>query len=205
MAQTFKVRGIEFANDYSLTKDSNSGNLLLRYKDTTIATFLPNGTVTFANGITLSGAATLSGATTISGTLTISGVPTFNASPIISADRRIREVLTPTDVDAQDNTLTIAQIKGGIVVHTSVTAGGTVTTDTALNIIAADGNWPGLTANGQTVVCWYINDGTEVLTFAGGTDVTIADTGQTVAADEAVLLLFRRTSATAVTMYIVGA
>ena len=117
---------------------------------------------------------------------------------------RVREVMTATDVDAQNNTLTVAQIVGGIVVHTSVTGGGTVTTDTAANIIAGSGGVGALTANGQTIEVNYINDGTQVLTFAGGTNVTVADTGQTVTADEAAKVLFLRTSATAVTCYIIG-
>lgn len=117
---------------------------------------------------------------------------------------RFTQVLTPTDVDAQNNTLTVAQIVAGIVVHTSVTPGGTVTTDTAANIIAGSGGAGALTMDGQTIACYYINDGTQVLTFAGGTGVTIADTGQTVTADEAALVLFRRASATTVTAYILG-
>lgn len=114
---------------------------------------------------------------------------------------RLREVLTPVDVDATNNTLTVAQINSGIVVHTSVTGGGTVTTDTAANIIATGA----LTQNGQCLKCYYINDGDQTLTLAGGDSVTIADTGQTIATNESALLLFRRASATTVVCYVLGA
>jgi len=113
-------------------------------------------------------------------------------------DGRIMEILTATDVDAQNNTLSVAQIKAGILVHTSTTGGGTVTTDTAANIIAG----VPLTTNGQAVTCYYINDGSQTLTFAGGTDVTIADTGSTVLTNEAAIIVFFRTAATTVTAYI---
>jgi hypothetical protein len=147
------------------------------------------------------GAATL----TLTGiALTTNSTITTSAGGIITTGR-IREVMTPADVDAQNNTLTVAQIAGGIVVHTSVTGGGTVTTDTAAHIIAGSSGVGALTADGQTIACYYVNDGDQVLTLAGGTDVTIADAGQTVAENESVLLLFRRTGATTVTMYTIGA
>jgi len=118
---------------------------------------------------------------------------------------RLIETLTATDVDTQNNTLSAAQIAGGIVVHTSTTGGGTVTTGTALAIIAGNAGVGALKKNGECVKCYYINDGDQTLTFAGGTDVTISDTAQTVATNEAALLVFMRTSATAVTCYVLGA
>jgi len=120
-------------------------------------------------------------------------------------DLNLGGLMTATDVDAQTNTLTVAQIVGGIVVHTSVTGSGTVTTDTAVNIIAGSNGDGILTNVGDTEICYYINDGDQTLTFAGGTDVTVADTGQTVAANESAILLFRKTAATTVTMYVIGA
>ena len=118
---------------------------------------------------------------------------------------RLIEALSATDVDAQNGTLSAAQIAGGIVVHTSATGGGTVTTGTALAIIAGNAGVGALKNDGECIKCYYINDGTQVLTLAGGTDVTISDTGQTIGADEAALLIFRRTSATEVTCYVLGA
>lgn len=116
------------------------------------------------------------------------------------ATSRFREVLTVTDNDAQHNTLSASEILGGIVVHTSVTGGGTVTTDTAVAIIRDCK----LLRDNQCIVVWYINDGNQTLTLAGGTDVTIADAGQTIAENESALLLFRRTSSTTVSVYTVG-
>lgn len=117
---------------------------------------------------------------------------------------RIREVLTPTDVDAQNNTMTVAQIVGGIVVHTSVTGGGTVTTDTAANIIAGSSGVGALTADGQCIICYYVNDGSQTLTFAGGTNVTIADTGGTILTNQAATVIFRRASSTTVVAYVMS-
>lgn len=115
--------------------------------------------------------------------------------------------LTVTDVDAQNNTLSVAQIVGGIVVHTSVTGHGTVTLDTAANIIAGSGGVGVLREDGDTEICYYINDGgAYVLTFAddSGATATVADTGQTVTQNESAVLLFRRTSSTTVKMYVIG-
>jgi hypothetical protein len=114
---------------------------------------------------------------------------------------RLHEYLTVTNVDAQDNTLTAAQIAGGIVVHTSEVGGGTVTLDTGVNIIAA---FPGL-AIGDSVKCYYINDGTEVLTLAVGVGTAILDVAQTITANEAAVLVILMDSATTVTVYTIGA
>lgn len=145
--------------------------------------------------------ATAGGITATAGgiTATAGGVTVVAGGLLVTAGR-IREVMTPVDVDTQNHTLTAANIFAGIVVHTSTTGGGTITTDTAVNIVAA-----GLTANGQCILCYFINDGDQTDTFAGGEGVTIADTGQTVAENEAAVLLFRRVSATTVTCYVLGA
>jgi hypothetical protein len=176
--------------------DADNSRLAVYVDGTEVAYFDDSGSyLTIASGLTVT-----------SGGLTVTaGGATITAGGLLVTAGRIREVLTPTDVDAQDNTLVVAQIAGGIVVHTSVTGAGTVTTDTAANIIAGSSGVGALTANGQCIACYYINDGDQTLTFAGGTDVTVADTGQTIAAHEAALLIFRRTSATAVTLYIIGA
>ena len=115
---------------------------------------------------------------------------------------RVTEVLTVTDDNAQHLTLAAEDIKGGINVHTSATGGGTVTVDTAANIIAK----VPLTEDNQCITSYYINDGDQTATFAAdsGATVTIADAGNTVLINEAAVLLWRRTSATAVTLYIVS-
>jgi hypothetical protein len=158
-------------------------------------------TVTAGTGVV----ATTGGVTAVAGGVTATaGGLTATAGGLLVTAGRIREVLTPTDVDAQHNTLTVAQIVAGIVVHTSVTGGGTVTTDTAANIIAGATGVGALTADGQCIQCYYINDGTQTLTLAGGDSVTIADTGQTIAANTSALLLIRRASATTVVVYHLG-
>ena len=109
---------------------------------------------------------------------------------------RLRRVLSTTNVDATDNTaVTAAQINGGLVVHTSVTSGGTVTFAAAAGIISDCG----LDTDGQCIKLYYINDGDQELTLANSSDgtTTVADTGNTILENEAAVLLIRRTSATA--------
>ena len=131
-------------------------------------------------------------------------MPIYHSNAIVGQVLRpafILELLTVNDVDAQSDTLLVADISEGITVHTSVSSGGTVTTDTAANIISG----VPLSADNETVHMYYINDGSQTLTFAGGNNVAVADTGNTMLINESAILLFRRTSATAVTMYIIGA
>jgi hypothetical protein len=113
---------------------------------------------------------------------------------------RVTEVLTVTDDNSQNMTLAAEDIKGGINVHTSVTGGGTVTCDTAANIISK----VPLTEDDQCIVSYYINDGDQTATFAVASGTTIADVGNTVLTNEAAVLLWRRTSSTAVVLYIVS-
>lgn len=111
---------------------------------------------------------------------------------------RISEVLTVVDDNSTNMTLAAADILAGINVHTSVTGAGTVTVDTAANIISGIP----LTHDGQCVVSYYINDGNQTVTFAVADGTAIADTGSTILTNEAATLLWRRTSPTAVTLYI---
>ncbi|MAH50719.1 hypothetical protein CMI37_33175 [Candidatus Pacearchaeota archaeon] len=130
-------------------------------------------------------------------TVTAGGV-TVTAGGLYLAAGRITETLTVVDDDSQNFTLAAADILAGINVHTSATGGGTATTDTAANIVAG----VPLTADDQCVISYYVNDGNQTVTFAGGTNVTVADTGSTILTNEAAVLLWRRVSATAVTLYI---
>ena len=111
---------------------------------------------------------------------------------------RTTEILTAVDDDSRHMTLAAADILAGINVHTSATGGGTVTTDTAANIIA---NVP-LGKDNESITSYYINDGDQTATFAAGTGVTIANAANTVLPNEAAVLFWRRTSSTAVTLYI---
>ena len=113
---------------------------------------------------------------------------------------RVTEVLTVVDDDSQHMTLAAEDIKGGINVHTSVTGGGTVTADTAANIIAK----VPLTEDGQCIVSYYVNDGNQTATFAVAAGTTITNVANTVATNEAATLIWRRTSATAVVLTIVS-
>ena len=113
---------------------------------------------------------------------------------------RVTEILTVVDDDSTDMTLAAADILAGINVHTSASSGGTVTVDTAANIIA---NVP-LEKDNECITSYYINDGDQTVTFAVATGTTIADTGNTVLINESAVLIWRRTAATAVTLYIVS-
>jgi hypothetical protein len=113
---------------------------------------------------------------------------------------RVTEILTVVDDDSQNMTLAAADILAGINVHTSTSSGGTVTVDTAANIIA---NVP-LEKDNECITSYYINDGSQTATFAVATGTTIADVGNTVLTNESAVLIWRRTSATAVVLYIVS-
>ena len=171
------------SNHTGFRHDLASSNLDVVNDGTVVATFddASNDLVLPTNGLTV----------------TAGGV-TVTAGGIYVAAGRITETLTVTDDNAQNLTLLAADVLAGINVHTTVTSGGTVTTDTAANLISGIP----LTADNQSVVSYYINDGNQTATFAGGSGVTVADTGSTVLTNEAAVLLWRRTSSSAVTLYI---
>ena len=113
---------------------------------------------------------------------------------------RVTEILTVVDDDSQNMTLGAAGILAGINVHTSTSSGGTVTVDTAANIIA---NVP-LEKDNECIVSYYINDGNQTATFAVATGTTIANVANTIATNEAAILVWRRTSSTAVVLNIIS-
>ena len=111
------------------------------------------------------------------------------------------EYLEAHDEDAQNVTLSAAEFRKGLVVHTSTAGEGTVTMDTAANLIAT----LGLSANNMTAHCYYINDGNQnVLVSGAATGVTYADTGCKIKENCAATILVRRTGASAVTVYVIG-
>ena len=126
-------------------------------------------------------------------------IATVQASGVAIQSGRLTETLTVVDDDSQNMTLAVADIKAGINVHTSVSGGGTVTCDTAANIIAG----VPLTADNQSVVSYYVNDGNQTATFAVATGTTISNVANTVATNEAATLIWRRTASDAVVLYIV--
>ncbi len=134
---------------------------------------------------------------------TLVGLTITNGSLAITAGGltvtagRMRETLTRVNVDSRHATLSAATVKSGILVHTTEVGGGNVTMDTAANYIA---NIP-LTENGQTAICYYMNDGNQTATFAIATGSTIAHVGQTVATNQGSIVMIRRTSGTACVLY----
>jgi len=156
-----------------------------------------DGDVTAGTSLTV----TAGGATVTAGGLTVTaGGATITAGGLTVTAGRINEGMTPVDVDAQNYTLLAASILSGIVVHTSTAGGGTVTMDTGTNIV--DGCV--LASDGDCITCYYVNDGDQTLTFAAGLGGTVADTGCTIGTNCAATLVFRRTGAAAVTLYIIG-
>jgi hypothetical protein len=142
-----------------------------------------------------------SGLTVTAGGLTVTaGGLTVTAGGIYVAAGRITETLTAVDDNSQNMTLAAADILAGINVHTSTGGGGTVTVDTAANIISG----VPLANDDQCVVSYYVNDGDQTATFAVASGTTIADTGNTVLINEAAVLLWRRTSSSAVVLYMVS-
>lgn len=109
-----------------------------------------------------------------------------------------------TDSTAGNITYTAAFLLTGLIVRDPNGAGRTDTTDTAANIIAGI---PALNIDGAAWMVYLVNtaDAAEAITLAGGTGVTISNVGQTVAQNESAILLFRRTSSSAITLYIFGA
>ena len=123
---------------------------------------------------------------------------------VVGTGGRFIENLTPTNITtAGAGTYTANDIAGGLITRDPSGAGRTDTTATAVAIIAACG----LDNDGDCVLCRLVNtaDAAEAITLAGGDGVTIANVGQTLAQNESALMLFRRTSATAVTLYLFGA
>lgn len=123
----------------------------------------------------------------------------IDANGLYNEAGRRTESLTVVDDNSINMTLAAADILAGINVHTSVTSAATVTTDTAANIIS---DLP-LTVDNQAVTSYYLNDGNQVATFLGGNSVTVADVGNTILANEAAVLIWRRVTSTTVTLYIV--
>tara|TARA_R110002012_G_scaffold124524_2_gene275646 strand:+ start:159 stop:707 length:549 start_codon:yes stop_codon:yes gene_type:complete len=115
---------------------------------------------------------------------------------------RLLEVYTVSDVNTQNHTLTGTNTANGIVVYTSNTGGGDLTI-AAASIIAghvATGRGALLT-NGEAITCHIINDGDQTITLVAGSGTTLADAGNTIAANESTTLLLRRDSGSAITVY----
>ena len=123
-------------------------------------------------------------------------------TPIITLGTlRLHEYLVVTDIDNRYAAPTAAQFLGGIITHKSQTGAGTLTVPTGALLDAAV---QGL-AIGETVKCYYINRGDQVVTVTAASGCTVADAGQTVAENESTLLIFLKTAADTFVCYHIGA
>ena len=124
----------------------------------------------------------------------------------VGGEQRIRgrqtQKFTHADADAQNHTLTVAQIKDGILVHTSVTGAGTLTTPSAAAIIAGSSGVGALEQNGDCVIMYYLNDGDQTVTVTAGSNVTVFGDPD-VATLTGATLIFRRHSSTTVRCFVV--
>ena len=102
----------------------------------------------------------------------------------------ISKGLTRVDADEQNTILTAARLASGLLVHTSVTGAGTLTTDSATNLDAAFPEWQ----IGESMECHYQNDGTQTVTLTGDTGVTVVS-AQTIATLQGRLIMFLKTGA----------
>jgi len=108
----------------------------------------------------------VTGAVTMASTLVVTGATTFTGratqpNPVFQQ--------TITDIDTQNATPTIAQILGGIIVHTSVTGAGTATVPTGT---AMSSGVTGV-AVGSTIKWLYYNDGSQTVTITAATGHTL--------------------------------
>lgn len=129
---------------------------------------------------------------------------TYALARVLNLAPSVTEVLSLTNVTtAGAHTYTAAQLRTRLITRDPVGSDRTDVTDTAANLVA---NIP-LTVDGETFEVTLINtaDAAETITMSGGDSVTVVNAGQTIAQNESAKLLFRRTSATAVSLYIIGA
>jgi hypothetical protein len=105
----------------------------------------------------------------VAGVSTFTGVATFTGTPVFTAGiPSVAVAKTITNIDAQTAAPTIAQLIGGIIIHTSVTGAGTVTVPTGTAMSA------GTTGAVGTTVKWlYYNDGNQTVTVTPATDHTL--------------------------------
>lgn len=125
---------------------------------------IATGTNTFTGATTFSGAVTntggVAGGAVSATTLDASGL-TKHPNPVLQQ--------TITDIDAQSATPTIAQILGGVIVHTSVTGAGTVTVPIGSAMSAGVSG----VAVGSTINWLYYNDGSQTATITAAASHTL--------------------------------
>ena len=95
--------------------------------------------------------------------------------------------------------------EGTVPTLTVTTAGdGSCTISASSTDVAGEVTFADTWADGDTFQCYFVNDGDQTDTIAAGSGVTLGDSGNTILENEACLLVFRRTSSTAVTVYQIG-
>lgn len=117
---------------------------------------------------------------------------------------RFAQMLSVTDFTTAGNyAITAAAIAGGVITRDP---NGSARTDTLPTGELLETAIPRLPI-GAAFSCYYINtaNGAEVITLAVNTGITISNVGQTIARDEAALLLFRKTAVDTFVCYILGA
>lgn len=97
--------------------------------------------------------------------------------------------VTRVDVDSQNATLPASTLLAGFLVHTSASAGGTLTVDTGANLDSAFPEWQ----VGEVYSCFYLNDGTQTVTLTGATGTT-ALSAQTIATLQGRMIRFLKTA-----------
>lgn len=122
--------------------------------------------ITVVDDLTVNDDLTVTGAQTVGETLEVTGVSTltgqlFSTNPV--------KQQTITNIDSQSATPTIAQILGGVIVHTSVTGSGTVTVPTGTVMSAGVSG----VAVGSTIEWLYYNDGNQTATITAASGHTL--------------------------------
>ena len=123
---------------------------------------------------------------------------TYRLPNVFAYSDPIVKRLSINSVVTNDYTMLAADINGGLVVHVPTNA-GTITTDTAANIIKACS----LSNDGDSIEMWYVNAsavGKATLRIIGGVGVTMVIT-RDLGRNRALKILFARTSPTTVSIY----
>lgn len=105
--------------------------------------------------------------------------------------------VTRVDVDAQNATLPASTLASGLLVHTSVTGGGTLTVDTGANLDAAFPEWQ----IDEARECYYYNDGNQTVTLTGDTGTTRLGAA-TIATLQGCKIVFLKTAAATYSVWI---
>jgi len=127
------------------------------------------------NGLNTDKAVALGSTLAVTGAITATGgvagavaATTLSASGLTKTPNPVLQQ-TVTNIDAQNATPTIAQILGGIVIHTSVTGGGTVTVPTGTAMSTGVSG----VAVGSTIKWTYYNDGNQTATITAADGHTL--------------------------------